>query len=304
MEPIRLGCPFCKVPLDTSSQGLICPSCGGRFPVLDGIPSFTAGDVFYEGRWVEPDRSAGTLRNWLVRKERFFLRRLAGRRGQLLDLGCGGGWQVFAQVGDTAGVDVSRSSAAAAQALYTVTAAADLRNLPFPDASFDFVVSSDVLGHVSLSDKDLVLSEIIRVLRPGGRTLHYIEADPSDPLNRLARRFPDLYERYIIAPEGHIGLEPPDQIFARFRRHGLRPVTEQGVYRLFMYADRYPQCFANEFMERSRWFRVTVPPARALTGFKFTEMLANLLLSATMEIGDRVLPIDWSSGVLVEYEKD
>ena len=304
MEPIRLGCPFCKVPLDTSSADLICPACASRFPVIDGIPSFTPGDVFYEGRWVEPDRSAGSLRNWLVGKERFFLRRLAGQRGQLLDLGCGGGWQLFAQVGETAGVDLSRSSAAAAKAVYTITAAADLRNLPFPDASFDFVVSSDVLGHVSLSDKDLVLSEIVRVLRPGGRTLHYIEAHPGDPLNQLARRSPDLYERYIIAPEGHIGLEPPDQIFARFRRQGLRPVAEQGVYRLFMYADRYPQCFDNEFVERSRWFRLTVPPARAVASFQPTKLLANLLLAAALEIGDRVFPVSWSSGVLVEYAKD
>lgn len=301
---IHLACPFCKLPLAASDSDLRCSTCDSTFPILDGVPSFTPGDVFYEGRWVEPDRSEGSLRNWLVRKQRFFLRRLAGQRGTLLDLGCGGGWQVFARVGEAAGVDVSRTSAAAARALYQVTAAADLRSLPFPDNTFDYVVSSDVLGHVSLSDKDSVLGEIVRVLRPGGRTLHYIEADPRDPLSDFARRWPELYQRHVIDVEGHIGLETADQIFARFRRQGLRPVTEEGVYRLFMYVNRYVQYFDNEFRSRAVWFGVTVPPARLLSAFPPVELITNLLVSAALECGDRVFPLSWSSGALVEYEKE
>lgn len=46
---------------------------------------------------------------------------------------------------------------------------ASLDGLPMPDASFDAVVSSFVL--CSVRDVDVALSEIFRVLRPGGRLL-------------------------------------------------------------------------------------------------------------------------------------
>jgi ubiquinone/menaquinone biosynthesis C-methylase UbiE len=44
---------------------------------------------------------------------------------------------------------------------------ASVEALPFPDGSFDVVVSNGVLNLVP--DKDLALREIARVLRPGGR---------------------------------------------------------------------------------------------------------------------------------------
>jgi ubiquinone/menaquinone biosynthesis C-methylase UbiE len=42
----------------------------------------------------------------------------------------------------------------------------DLHNLPFPDASFDFVVAEAILEHVE--DPLKAISELHRVLRPGG----------------------------------------------------------------------------------------------------------------------------------------
>jgi ubiquinone/menaquinone biosynthesis C-methylase UbiE len=45
----------------------------------------------------------------------------------------------------------------------------DGRRLPFTDAAFDAVVSFQVIEHVD--DMDAYLSEIVRVLKPGGRAL-------------------------------------------------------------------------------------------------------------------------------------
>ncbi|MHB1134656.1 MAG: class I SAM-dependent methyltransferase [Chloroflexota bacterium] len=258
---------------------------------------------FYEGRWVRPDLSAGSLRNYLVKKERFFLRQLRGRQGRLLDLGCGGGWRFFSTLGPAVGVDLSRASLRAARAIYTAGAQADLTALPFATASFDYVVSADVLGHVPLAQKDAVLAEIRRVLRPGGRTLHYVEAAGQDPLMRWARRRPDLYQRYVVAPEGHVGMETARDTFARFRQAGFRPLAELGAYRGLMYVGRVVQLFDNEYAAASAPLRALVAVCRALSAAAPLELAANLAVSAALEAGDRLLPLDWAGGVMVCYER-
>ena len=59
--------------------------------------------------------------------------------------------------------------------------------IPFPDQSFDIVLANSVLEHVS--DVDTCLSEISRVLRPGG--LFWFEtASSMSPFQREIRKFP------------------------------------------------------------------------------------------------------------------
>jgi len=300
---VPLTCPGCRARLEQTPQGYRCPACGAVYPVTDGIPRFVPADPFYEGRWARPDLSRGNLRNWLVKKERFFLRRLRGQRGVLLDLGCGGGWAVFAAVGHAVGLDLSAASLAAARRIYPQVVCAGLEALPFPDETFDFVVSSDVFGHVPLGLKDRVLAEIWRVLRPGGRTLHYIEADGADPALRFARRDPELFKKHIIEPEGHIGLEPADRIFARFRAAGFKPLAELPVYRGLLYWGRVRQYFDNEYRGRSFWVDRWVDLARLFTAHRLLELGGNVLVALALELADRLFPAAWAGGVLVDYQK-
>jgi arsenite methyltransferase len=108
---------------------------------------------------------------------------------QVLDLGCGRGAVLLAAAhrvprGRAYGVDLWRSvdqsgndesvtrSNAAAEGLSdrVETHTADMRDLPFPDGSFDLVVSSLAIHNLPTDgDRDAVLDEAIRVLRPGGR---------------------------------------------------------------------------------------------------------------------------------------
>lgn len=72
------------------------------------------------------------------------------------------------------GVDMSGDIAAMARRRHPalVTKAADIRRLPFDDASFDTVVSTSTLDHFeSRQDIGVALREITRVLRPGGQLL-------------------------------------------------------------------------------------------------------------------------------------
>ena len=275
---------------------------------MDPTPPATVFDAprpaFYEGKWAEPDLSNGSLRNWLVRKQRFFLQRLPRRtQARVLDLGCGGGWKMFTRAGRVVGIDYSRASLRAAARIYDGAAVADLAALPFREDAFDTVVSSDVLGHVPLDQKSRVVREIHRVLKPGGRTLHFIEAEGADPLTAFAKSDPELYRRRIIGPEGHEGIESPQATFQRFRDAGFRPVVETSAYRMVMYPGRVPQMYDNEYAERSLPLRGLVALTRALTFAKPVEAASNLATAALLEITDRVLPASWGGGVLVEYLK-
>ena len=94
------------------------------------------------------------------------------RGERVLEIGCGTGCDLlqFARHGAHAtGVDITPKHLELARTrvghLATVLRA-DGRNLPFPDASFDYVYSHGVVHH---SDEPRrIVQEIFRVLRPGG----------------------------------------------------------------------------------------------------------------------------------------
>jgi ubiquinone/menaquinone biosynthesis C-methylase UbiE len=62
--------------------------------------------------------------------------------------------------------------------------------LPFPDASFDVVISNGVIDLIP--DKDAVFSEIARVLRPGGR-IQLADVTIQRPVSEEGRRNIDLW---------------------------------------------------------------------------------------------------------------
>ncbi|MEQ1498879.1 MAG: class I SAM-dependent methyltransferase [Novosphingobium sp.] len=97
-----------------------------------------------------------------------------------LDIGCGSGLSVelllrLVPKGRVTGADPSPVMAARAKARnyraiasgLAEIATAPVEHLPFPDASFDAVMSVHTLYF--WADLDIALREIVRVLRPGGR---------------------------------------------------------------------------------------------------------------------------------------
>jgi len=178
----------------------------------------------------------------------------------VLELGCGAGILALLKRKGIVltGVDLSNECARAARRnSYDHTFAAELSRLPFADASFDYVVSLDVLGHVGAEEKDAVLAEVKRVLRPGGVTMHGIECT-----DRSARKSYDEMSaaelRRFIEVDGHVGLEEEQEHADRFRKF-FPNVAWEPRYSLCLsseeflkQADKYGLTFEDDFLDYLR----------------------------------------------------
>ena len=118
---------------------------------------------------------------------------------KILDLGCGVGTFAFhaAIAGAiSSGVDYSEESIKMAQRLvdrYELAhkpkfIAANVTKLPFDDAAFDKIIAADFIEHINLDEKERVLAEMHRVLKPDGRAVIFTP-------NRLREKIGDFYRQ-------------------------------------------------------------------------------------------------------------
>jgi SAM-dependent methyltransferase len=153
--------------------------------------------------------------------------RLGLARGErLLDLGCGGGRHAFEAMRRGARVVALDHSAAELKDVGAVSAAmidsgeitwdawagvvnGDALDIPFPDDTFDRVVTAEVLEHIW--DDERAIAELVRVLRPGGRLAVTVPTRWPERVNWA------LDHRYHDTPGGHVRI---------YRQHDLEQKLE------------------------------------------------------------------------------
>ncbi len=96
--------------------------------------------------------------------------------GTVLDVGCGRGWiaETLLPRGESViSFDIARANVTEVARRHPrpdhLVVAGDVLDLPFRDGAVDTVISSEVMEHVA--DVSGYLSELIRVVRPGGRVI-------------------------------------------------------------------------------------------------------------------------------------
>lgn len=166
-------------------------------------------------------------------------------RPRILDVGCGTGanLQMLSQFGVAEGVDVSTEALdfCRARGLARVRQGA-AESLPYEDAQFDLVTGLDVVEHL---DDDVVgLSEMRRVLRPGGRALLFVPAfmflwGVQDDISHHRRRYtlPELKSKLreaglTVERASYANLTFFAPILAGrllMRATGLRPASENNI---------------------------------------------------------------------------
>jgi ubiquinone/menaquinone biosynthesis C-methylase UbiE/uncharacterized protein YbaR (Trm112 family) len=232
-DKVEYVCPTCKGRLTTSLGRYICSRCSVTYEVVKGIPLFIQEDVHYKDEFTKPNLRESSLLEFLYRhlhfyhwNEKCFFEDNVRNGDILLDLGCGGGKELFRRRGAYCiGVDLSLKALVNAATVYHQVARCDMLSLPFEDNTFDCVISSHVLGHIAREKKDTFLKEIFRILKKGGRAINVIETDSLNPFIKEAKRYPTCYQKYFIEREGHYGLELPSEIIKHFERNGFTLIS-------------------------------------------------------------------------------
>lgn len=214
--------------------------------IRDGSEMWDAPPVFLGARVRFLDRAKLLFysKKWVLYRsiEKSYVKSQKSNVYRVLDVGCGTGGAVIDLAkllpdAEVVGVDVVEQQIAitkerikkygvrAAQAL-----AYDGQTLPFPDASFDAVYSSDVLGHVS--DVSEWLSELSRVLKPGGSLAMFSES----ALGRHA-----VIRRYLL--DRGLNVDPHAAFhISLYAKQDLQKLLEQAgfgvprIYSVFLFA--------------------------------------------------------------------
>jgi SAM-dependent methyltransferase len=154
----------------------------------------------------------------------------------LLDMGCGAGRHAFesyrrgarvvafdysaAELKDVSGLFAAmRDSGEAgteARAM-AATTNGDALALPFPDDTFDRIIASEVLEHVT--DDQVALHELFRVLKPGGALAATV---PAWLPEQVCWALSEEYHAPFVEG-GHVRIYSEPRLRARMRTAGLRP---------------------------------------------------------------------------------
>lgn len=319
---IQLICPFCKANIDFDKNRINCGQCLTEFPVIDGIIRFADIDDFYEGKFgAQKERTSSAKRiarkiyrrialsvDGLRREHESLYKRLPqGRKDpvNVLDIGCGGGKTHLKPSSKyhLTGIDLSLASLLNAKQIYDEVYSASALSMPFADSTFDCVCSFDVIGHVPNEKKDLFISEVCRVLKPGGVTFHYIEVDSRKGYNDWAKLKPELYKQYFIELEGHIGLEYYKDAMSRFERNRLRLIQYKGIGKWLLPPGEFQKRFNNEYREESRIVKILATLDSLVAKNVIGKALCGVILKPLSLTLEPLISDDYSGLLYVAYKK-
>ena len=263
-----LRCTACGAALGLVAESLECSVCGSAYPVVDEIPRFTRDQHLasfgrqwnkYEVAHDDEDRATYQAKTGVSLSD------LKGLR--VLDAGCGGGRysKVCGEAGatvigadHTGAVEKARQLCSHLQNVNFVQA--DLKQLPFVPASFDFVFSIGVMHHDS--DTKSVFDAVAKMVKPGGRYSVWLyrrnqwwQESVNDALrNRTTRMAPEKLERWCEWGAWLGGLPVVNKTLNKVVNFSAHPNRENRVCDTFdWFAPQYQ--YHHTVEELSAWFK-------------------------------------------------
>lgn len=155
--------------------------------------------------------------------------------GRALDLGCGNGKTVSSLIDlgyDVTGLDFSARAVEACGSLFGGRARfvkGDVTSLPFDDGSFDYVTAVHVLEHLDDDMLAMCVSEVRRVLRPGGHV--FVRSFTPEDMRSVGRADGEIFYRYYMPDDlvrafGGFGTVSAERVDERTRFGTVRSRAE------------------------------------------------------------------------------
>lgn len=214
VERSRRTCLLCEMTFE--GRTFLCRACSDRYR---GQPA--PADIrkrFYEALDREYPARSNTYGDWNVPVTLLREIQRLPRDLRILELGSGGGF-LGAELHrlDFTHVTLTDFTATALASIRehapnALLAGADASQLPFRNATFDIVVSSDVIEHIPEVEQHI--AEVARVLSPGGR---YLLKTPNRPVADAFYRLRGLHDAYFWHPS----MFSPRELRQTFSRHGF-----------------------------------------------------------------------------------
>lgn len=251
-----LCCPTDREPLELDADQLVCPRCGLIGRMLGPVASLMAhADPFYEGKYANRTkfvpRNDGYLATLPLRIVLFgYPNEVAAAlpaRSKVVEIGCAGGIDWFGHRYHMIGFDLSGASLRIAATNYDQVVQCDATRMPLADQSVDGVISSCLFEHLTAGDKERLLTECFRVLRPGGKVVFFYDITTENPIIAHYRhQRPDLYQTLFLDGDGHIGYAGPNENRAHFVGAGLSVERE-------IFHERTPVLASPVWHKLSQW---------------------------------------------------
>jgi SAM-dependent methyltransferase len=301
-----LACPACKARLLEEHDALACASCGAKYRRDGGVVRFVTDDDFYEGAYLAtvnyvPDGSLKSLALVYLFNTHYlwYVRRYVPSGSRLLELGCGGGVRYFARHARATGIDLSYGAVQRLDPGYELALQASALDLPIASGSYDAVVSAYFWEHIGPEDRPRLLSEVARVLKPGGRVVFLFDAASQNPLYRWLRKDPVKFREDFIENDHHYGLETATENFKRFEDAGFRVLGSH-------LANKTPL----QHLPPYTWARNYGPlaalaarAAKAISSRRLTAMGYAAFVTLFDDVVEPVFPADWARIMIVALEK-
>ena len=145
----------------------------------------------------------------------------------VVEIGCAGGVAWFGRRYHMIGFDLSQEALRMAAADYDAVLQCDATKMPLADASVDAVISSCLFEHLTNHQKQALLTESARVLKPGGKVVFLYDLWTENSVIAAYRKAdPERYQRMFLDHDGHLGYQGVDENRAHFCDAGLHITRE------------------------------------------------------------------------------
>jgi SAM-dependent methyltransferase len=305
---IDILCPLDKSSLRRIDSVYHCDYCNKRYPVVEGVVKLIQqDDNFYEGAYKNtikyiPKKELGIflLPLWVVSNGYvWFTRKYVPKGSKVLELGCASGVRYFGTRYEMIGLDLSFSSLKNIEEVYSYKIQANASEIiPLPDSSVDAVISSYFWEHIEEKDKEKILKEIYRVLKPDGKIVFLFDVETKNPLiNKIKKKYPEFYKKAFLEIDGHFGYQLPDKNIDLISRNAFKVLYIFGMEKTFLQSPSVYTKLSRLPAFNGKFYKII----NSITLLTLKPYLAFLRLIDTAV--RKILPDEWSRIFLIVAQK-